>query len=974
MALFKISKGDSSKLGVQPLYEGHAWFTPDDGKFYIDAFVKRVVNGTEQDVLTRIPLCADRADYDGDGRNIRDTYSNFYITALKDNTANTISADKTYQEIVNAYEAGSNLILEYYDSSFADYPRILPLYSWFGQGENITFGFSGAYNKPTSDVSNIDATEVISIMYNQSVGWKVFIDQMVTAVDGETGKITTNAVKFIKQDLTVSQRNQAKENIFAAGIAQTLVKTLPQANAISKFTDDKDYPTLTDSNIYAVDDKLGVNTASPTATLTVAGDASIGSNLEVNGEVSSNTLKLAVASGSKSFVMDTTGTNGGMSIGFVLNTGSKQNLILEGINDKIKIKNLATISDSDDKTYVVNKEYVDNQFNKFVGEDPTQDLQYIKRKDGVGTGITSLENVSISDTFLIRENEDGSNLIAFQAANSHNDLNRFDIIGDKDFLIDVSSNIGIGTDSPLSKVHLMGNATIDGSLTVRDNNIEIDNGQVVQPISPTEDSHLANKRYVDDSFRANDAMLFKGVLGAGSITALPDVHEIGWTYKVGTAGSYAGQWCEPGDTIYCIADGTAANNADWNVLEYNQEGLVIRATDDRALAVGSEDSPVFVQSSGIVKATTKKFSDYLPLTGGTLTGALSVNNGKATIDTNGYVKGTWLQTTSVSNKGSQTGKVAVIDNSGWIYYRTPQEILEEAGGGNAVAKRYTVTTTAGQTSITFPTTFATTDNLAVYHNGLLLTPTTNYSINADGTGITLGYAAEEGDIITFAGALDLADFTDVNAKKGETVAAAGASVINIPFTITSTAGLTVFENGILISEGNQYTATTTAITLIGYTASEGDIYTFVSDRTLAGENVAPTANLIGLSSTKFSGITNVQSALESLDDKFGSYLTTSSASSTYLPKTGGTLTGGLTTTGLTLSSLSTSTSASSYFCMLNSSKQLIGITPSNFLTAFTGYTSTTSSGSKSLRNIMYKTSAPTSSEGSNGDICIVYAT
>lgn len=689
--------------------------------------------------------------------------------------------------------------------------------------------------------------------------------------------------------------------------------------------------------------------------------------------------------------------------------------------------------------------------------------------------------------------------------------------------------------------------------------------------TPETATDAANKQYVDESFRANDAMLFKGVLGADT-AELPNPHQTGWTYKVGVAGSYAGQWCEPGDTIYCITDGDAENNADWTVLEYNQEGLVIRATDDRALAVGSEDSPVFVQSNGIVKATTKKFSDYLPLAGGTLTGTLTVpefanmggenynncyykkkfaamsagtnyadlpsdkkdgtyhrmwrmrfpancnfwgkikitlfgtyssfnasgvmsksitcnfnggniynnvgyytdlgvnveedyriseaiwnadvnsweiliwqknlsgnnncnlmieawtsnaqyissikgitvqpvefvqdtaytasratgtggtktvqwatkpvyetplgyevataNNflrlsggtltgalsvgGKASIGTDGYITGTWLKTTSVSNKGAQTGKVAVIDDAGWIYYRTPQEILEEAGGGNAVAKRYTVVATEGQTSITFPTTFADTDTLAVYHNGLLLTPTTNYEINADGTGITLGYAAEAGDIFTFAGALDLTDFTDINAKKGETVAVAGASVINIPFTITSTTGLAVFENGILISEGNQYTATTTAITLIGYTASEGDIYTFMSDRTLAGENVAPVASSVGLNSSAFSGITTVQGALEDL-------------------KTNAIATGGeAEVSTLKLTSVSTTSSMGSYVPVLNSSKQLVGMSPANFLTGFTGQTTTTSSGSKSLRNIMYKTSAPTSSEGNNGDICIVY--
>lgn len=49
----------------------------------------------------------------------------------------------------------------------------------------------------------------------------------------------------------------------------------------------------------------------------------------------------------------------------------------------------------------------------------------------------------------------------------------------------------------------------------------------------------------------------------------------------------------------------------------------------------------------------------------------------------GYIKGSWLQAASPTNKGSNTGKVCVFDGAGWIYYRTPAEILTEAGGAKA---------------------------------------------------------------------------------------------------------------------------------------------------------------------------------------------------------------------------------------------------------------------------------------------------
>ena len=39
MALFKILRGDSSRISVEttPFHDGYAYFTPDDGGFYIDS-------------------------------------------------------------------------------------------------------------------------------------------------------------------------------------------------------------------------------------------------------------------------------------------------------------------------------------------------------------------------------------------------------------------------------------------------------------------------------------------------------------------------------------------------------------------------------------------------------------------------------------------------------------------------------------------------------------------------------------------------------------------------------------------------------------------------------------------------------------------------------------------------------------------------------------------------------------------------
>ena len=55
-----------------------------------------------------------------------------------------------------------------------------------------------------------------------------------------------------------------------------------------------------------------------------------------------------------------------------------------------------------------------------------------------------------------------------------------------------------------------------------------------------------------------------------------------------------------------------------------------------------------------------------------------------------------MQASAIANKGANTGKVCVFDNSGWIYYRTPAEILAEAGGAKTsdIPTNYVNTNTA----------------------------------------------------------------------------------------------------------------------------------------------------------------------------------------------------------------------------------------------------------------------------------------
>ena len=88
-------------------------------------------------------------------------------------------------------------------------------------------------------------------------------------------------------------------------------------------------------------------------------------------------------------------------------------------------------------------------------------------------------------------------------------------------------------------------------------------------------------------FAANDAMVYKGTLGtAGTVTALPTTHQVGWTYRVITAGTYAGNVCEIGDLLIALVDrsGSGNVNADWTVAQANADlsGIPLAATANPA--------------------------------------------------------------------------------------------------------------------------------------------------------------------------------------------------------------------------------------------------------------------------------------------------------------------------------------------------------------------------------------------------------
>lgn len=108
----------------------------------------------------------------------------------------------------------------------------------------------------------------------------------------------------------------------------------------------------------------------------------------------------------------------------------------------------------------------------------------------------------------------------------------------------------------------------------------------------------------------------------------------------------------------------AVNKHKWEIKAIPASGVVIVDIDL------SDTSTNPVQNKVIKSALSGKMDK----SGGTFTGNVY---GK-------YFCGTWLQSTAAANLGKTPGKIAVLDDSGWVYYRTLPELFADLGIANAI--------------------------------------------------------------------------------------------------------------------------------------------------------------------------------------------------------------------------------------------------------------------------------------------------
>ena len=313
-------------------------------------------------------------------------------------------------------------------------------------------------------------------------------------------------------------------------------------------------------------------------------------------------------------------------------------------------------------------------------------------------------------------------------------------------------------------------------------NVSFASGKTLTVNTPSADSHAATKKYVDDAIGdvlgAADAVVFKGTLGeGGTITTVPNgksnnssapvdqTYQAGWTYKIITAGTYAGKPCEAGDLLIAIHDSvsgqTAINNDHWTVAQGNLDGTVntVNGGTSGSLAKFTnthtiENGPAFTTSYNSSTAVTTSHR-FLREDGSWVTPKyttntdVSVTQSPYTTSTNGEFPLLFKKT---NNTDAETGNVnfAKVTNTTLTYNPSTGTLsaTKFAGDGTGLTA---LSATVIKTALDYVSTTANTTLSFLHKSGAWKTISLKYTDNNTTGKVVTGVSHSGGSLPTLTG-------------------------------------------------------------------------------------------------------------------------------------------------------------------------------------------------------------------------------
>ena len=588
MALFKISKGKVENLSKQAITEGYAWFTPDDGKFYIDAHVTE--NGSE--VLKRVPLNAEKADkltVISKGSGTQPVYfdSNGQPVAIKYTIQSSVPSGAKFTDTVYTHPTTSG---NKHIPSGGSSGQIL---RWSADGTAAWGSDNNTDTKVTQTLTSTNASYPLLLAPSGQSGTATttsYFDSGVT-LNPSTNTIAGN---ISGSAASLSSKFYAGRQITPTSLYSTEVNMPPYTclalkNAGTRVYEDSEFANgvngveLYDNNgsgktaITRVADSTAANSSGYVLKITISGTGQTpgygGFYQDIKSRANAVFFQLFRAkipvgykivnasnsmgtSYSDQFITDTAGTGKWEWYGRIVCCGSTGSFSGGG---HIYLDKTTGATPSSSAPVIWYLSYC-NVFDLSKGAE---------QASSTNSGIVS----TTTQTFA----------------------------GNKTFSGTLTAT---GATTLKSTLNVSGATTFNNDVTVNSSYI------ISQAKAPTEKNHLVNKTYADNLLTVNDALLYKGTVNSSLTTEdtvnglykdLPATHKQGWTFKVAYAGTYAGVNCEIGDTIYCITDGTAANNAHWTVVQTNIDGAVVgpSSSTDNAIARFNSTTGKIIQNSGV---------------------------------------------------------------------------------------------------------------------------------------------------------------------------------------------------------------------------------------------------------------------------------------------------------------------------------------------------------------------------------------
>lgn len=244
----------------------------------------------------------------------------------------------------------------------------------------------------------------------------------------------------------------------------------------------------------------------------------------------------------------------------------------------------------------------------------------------------------------------------------------------------------------------------------------------------TNDTQIATTAFVakavSDGIAASDAMIYKGTIGTGgTITALPTTYNIGWTYRVVSDGTYAGQKCEVGDLISAIVarKGSGNANSDWTVAQTNIDGAITGVKGGTTITATQSGSEITVTHTTVTRKNDT--STAAPAHGGTFTAVKSV-----TSDAQGHVTGVDTETVtlpaqySLPTAGSSLGGVKTTSTVSSTSGLTATPII------NGIPYYQNTNTTYADIQVTVPTSGYSSNKVTITANSVRSTDNPIYSL------------------------------------------------------------------------------------------------------------------------------------------------------------------------------------------------------------------------------------------------------